>query len=77
MSIADQARAVYESDFKARLETDHRDQFVAIEPVSKSIFLADTFIAAALAAKQAHPQRKSFVIRIGHEAAFHLGASGS
>jgi hypothetical protein len=75
MSIADQARAIYESDLKDRLEADHRDEFVAIEPVSKAFFLAPTFIDAALAAKQAHPQRTSFVIRIGHEAAFHLGAS--
>jgi hypothetical protein len=27
---------------------------------------------AALAAKKAFPNRKSFVIRVGHEAAFHI-----
>lgn len=77
MSIAKKAKEVYESEFKARLEADHRDEFVAIEPVSKSYFLGGTFIDAALAAKQAHPGRKSFVIRIGHDAAFHLGAGAS
>ena len=77
MSVAEKAKEVYESEFKARMEVDHLDEFVAIEPVSKSFFLGDTFIDAALAAKQAHPDRKSFVIRIGHEAAFHIGAASS
>lgn len=77
MSIAEQAKRVYESELKSRLEPDHHDQFVAIEPVSKSYFLASSFIEAALAAKDAHPDRKSFVLRIGREAAFHLGAAAS
>jgi hypothetical protein len=77
MSIAEKAKELYQSEFKAQLEAEHRDQFVAIEPLSKSFFLGDTFIETALAAKQAHPDRKSFVIRIGHEAAFNIGAGGS
>ena len=74
MSIAEQAKHIYESRLKAQLEAKHRDKFVAIEPISQSFFLGDQFIDAALAAKNAHPDRKSFVIRIGHEAAFHIGA---
>lgn len=77
MSIADQAKELYESELKVDLETHHRDEFVAIEPVSRSFFLGDRFIDAALAAKRAHPDRKSFVIRIGHDAAFHIGAGAS
>ncbi len=75
MSIAEQAKQLYESQWKARLELDHRDEFVAIEPLSQSYFLGASFIDAALAAKSAYPDRKSFVLRIGHEAAFHSGAS--
>ena len=77
MSVAEKAKEVYESELKAQLEAEHHDEYVAIEPVSKSFFLGDTFIDAALAAKQAHPDRKSFVIRIGHDAAFHIGAGAS
>ena len=77
MSIAERAKQFYECELKDRLEVNHRDQFVAIEPVSKEYFLGDTFILAALSAKSAYPDRKSFVLRIGHEAAFHLGASSS
>lgn len=77
MSIAEQAKRVYESRLKAELEAKHRGCFVAIEPVSESFFLGDEFIDAALAAKNAHPDRRSFVIRIGHEAAFHIGGFAS
>ena len=77
MSIAASAKQFYERELKARLEADHRDEFVAIEPQSRSFYLGDSFVEAALAAKQAHPDRKSFVIRIGHDAAFHLGAGAS
>ena len=77
MSIAKQAKRIYESRLKADLEANHRGQFVAIEPVSESFYLGDQFIDAAMAAKKAHPNWKSFVIRVGHEAAFHIGGVSS
>ena len=77
MSVAEKAKQVYDAELKMKLETSHRDKFVAIEPLSKSYFLGDTFIAAALAAKDAFPNQTSFVLRIGHDAAFHIGAATS
>ncbi len=77
MSIAEAAKDVYEHDLKELLEKTHRDEFVAIEPTSRSHFLGQTFIAAALAAKAAYPSRMSFVLRIGHEAAFHIGGAST
>lgn len=77
MSIAEQAKQVYESKLRTVCESQHRNRFIAIEPVSQSYFLGDAFVDAALAAKRAYPDRESFVIRIGHEAAFHLGACES
>lgn len=74
MSIADAAKRIYESELRASLEAQHRDEYLAIEPESRAYFLGKTFLEAALAAKSAFPRRKSFVLRIGHEAAFHLGA---
>ena len=74
VSVAQIAKDVYDRELRERLEAEHRDEFVAIEPVSRAFFLGETFVAAALAAKGAFPDRKSFVIRIGHDAAFHLGA---
>jgi hypothetical protein len=75
MSIADAAKRIYKSELRETLEVKHRDEYVAIEPESKSHFVGRTFLEAAMAAKNAYPDRKSFVLRIGHEAAFHIGAS--
>ena len=77
MSIADAAKWIYVSELKETLEAQHRDEYVAIEPDSRAFFLGQTFLEAAMAAKSAFPDRRSFVLRIGHEAAFHLGASPS
>lgn len=74
ISVAESAKKVYDEDLRSRLEQDHNDDFVAIEPSSRQFFLGKTFLEVALAAKKAFPDKKSFVIRIGHEAAFHIGA---
>ena len=68
MSVAESAKKVYEEDLQSRLEQEHKDDFVAIESSSRSFFLGKTFLEVALAAKKKFPDRKSFVIRIGHEA---------
>lgn len=74
MSVAERAKLIYELQLKEQLEAQNLGQFVAIEPDSESFFVAEQFIDAAQAAKNAYPDRKSFVIRIGHDAAFHIGA---
>ena len=74
MSVAESAKKVYEEDLRSRLEQDYKDDFVAIEPSSRRFFFGKTFLEVALAAKNAFPDSKSFVIRIGHYAAFHIGA---
>ena len=74
MSIATTAKQVYEEELRAQLERSNLGDFVAIEPVSRQHFVAKSFVDAALAAKQAFPDRKPFVLRIGSEAAFHIGA---
>ncbi len=75
MSVANQAKEVYEADLRQRLEAEHFGEFVAIEPDSRDYFIAITFIDAAMAAKKCHPTKKSFVLRVCHEAAVHLGAA--
>jgi hypothetical protein len=73
--IAERAKALYQDRLREILESRHRDEFVAIEPSSGNYFLGKSFVEAALAAKKSHPDHEVFVIRIGHEAAFHLGAA--
>jgi len=71
--FAERATAIYAERLRGDLEAAHTDRFVAIEPDSGEHFLADSFAGAVAAARTAHPDRISFVIRIGHPAAIHLG----
>jgi hypothetical protein len=71
--VADRAKAIYTVRLQAAMELTHPNGYVAIEPESGEHFLADSFAGAVAAARAAYPDRISFVIRIGHEAAIHLG----
>jgi hypothetical protein len=75
MTIAERAKAIYEAELKDTLEATHFGQFLAIEPQSRDYFVDPVAVQAALAAKRAHRDRRSFMMRIGSEAAFHIGAS--
>jgi len=75
MSIASTARQFYDSELRHQLEESRHGHFVAIDPESKEYFISDSFLGAALAAKAAHPQQKPFVIRVGYDAAFHIGSA--
>jgi hypothetical protein len=71
--VAERAKAIYSQRLQAELEVTHPNSYVAIEPESGEHFLADSFVGAVGAARASHPDRISFVIRIGHPAALHLG----
>jgi hypothetical protein len=71
--VAERAKALYSQRLQAELEATHLDRYVAIEPESGEHFLADSFGGAVAAARAVHPDRISFVIRVGHRAAIQLG----
>jgi len=71
-SLVSKAKVLYES-MRLRLEREFGGQFVAIEPESQEFFIGQSFDSAVTAARQAHPNRVSHTIRIGHQAAFHIG----
>ncbi len=73
LDVADRARQIYADRLQSQMEAEHRDRHIAIEPESGDFFLGDSFGEAVRAARDAYPSRISFVIRIGHEAAVHLG----
>lgn len=72
-SVATRAKAIYAEKLQSQLELENPNQFVAIEPESEDSFVAESFSKAVAAARKAHPDRISFVIRIGHDAALHIG----
>ena len=69
------AEQLYELKLRARLEESHPDQFVAVEPVSGDFFLGQTLSEALGAARDAHPERLSHAMRIGHKTGLHFGVS--
>ncbi|CAN5344385.1 hypothetical protein BH11PLA2_BH11PLA2_36590 [soil metagenome] len=71
--VAERAKAIYGRQLQSELEATHLDSYVAIEPESGEHFLADSFGQVVADARAAHPDRISFVIRIGHTAALHMG----
>lgn len=70
--IIDRAKQFYEQR-RDRLEAENDGEFVAIEPDSGDYFFAATFDDAVRAARDAHSDRITHTIRIGHPAAFHIG----
>jgi hypothetical protein len=72
-SVAERAKRIYDDRLRADLEAGHAGRFAAIEPDSGDHFLADTLDAAVRAARAAHPDCLSHVVRVGHPAALHMG----
>ena len=71
--IVQHAERIYEERLRAKLEKSHPNAFVAIEPVSGDYFLGETLSEAGIAARKAHPDRLSFIMRVGHRTAVHIG----
>lgn len=71
--IAERATEFYERELRTTLEATHLDEFVAIEPVSKTWYLGHSLRDVRHLARKAFPNRTAFAIRIGHEAAVQIG----
>ena len=74
-TATDDAKVLYEKELKESMERDFPGQYVAIVTSSRRHYVRPTFLEAALAARDAEPEHIPFVIRIGHDAAFHIGAA--
>ncbi len=77
MTTVDEAKSIYETELRESLEGEFCGQYVAIVTAPQSHYVRPTFLEAAMAAKEAEPQQVPFVIRIGHDAAFHIGAAST
>ena len=72
-TVIERAKQIYVERLKHDLEGSEENRFVAIEPESGEFFLGDTFDEAVKSAWRKFPSRLSHTIRIGHQAAFHIG----
>jgi hypothetical protein len=75
--VAERARLVYDRQLRGKLEAEHPDEFVAIEPESGDYFLGATLSEAIQAARRAHPERLPFATRIGHATGVQIGMGNS
>ena len=76
-TTADDAKSIYHAELRESLERDFAGQYVAIVSPTRRHYIRATFLEAALAAREAEPDHVPFVIRIGHDAAFHIGAAST
>jgi hypothetical protein len=66
--IAKEGSAIYES-IRSKYEESHKGEFLAIEVESKKEYLAPSSAEAMVAARQAHPNKVFYVVKIGFDAA--------
>ena len=76
-TATDDAKLIYHTELKESLERDFSGQYVAIVCPTRRHYIRPTFLAAALAAREAEPDHIPFVIWIGHGAAFHIGSAST
>lgn len=71
--VVRQATEFYEQELRSSLEAEHRDEFVAIEPVSRTYYLGQEMSDATRQARAAFPDRRSYLMRVGHKTAVQIG----
>jgi len=72
-SVAERAKKIYELSLRTNLESNHQDEFVAIEPESGDYFLGLTLSEAIGKARSKYPDKLAHALRVGHKAAVHFG----
>jgi hypothetical protein len=63
----------FQEKYRDELEKSNSGKFVCIEPESGDYFLGQTFDDAVNQAIDTYPDRLTHTLRIGHDAALHLG----
>ncbi|MEM8943604.1 MAG: hypothetical protein AAGD11_00355 [Planctomycetota bacterium] len=67
------AKRIYAEQLRSKLESSDLGKYVCIEPKSGDCFVGETFDAAVNQAIDAHPDCLTHTLRIGHDAAIHMG----
>ncbi len=62
-------REIYERKLRAILEPEHHGEYVAIEPESGDYYLGRTMSEAYEKAIREHPDKRFYLVRVGHRAA--------
>lgn len=76
-NLAESGQRLYDERLKILLEPEHDGKFVAIEPKSERYFLGQTGLAALRAGRRELPDKLFYLLRVGADAAYHLGGHGA
>ena len=71
--LARSATEFYDRELRESLEATHANEFIAIEPESRSYFFGRTMSEAIQEARRAQPGKYPFVMRVGHSYAIEIG----
>ncbi len=70
--IALESKIIYDERLRDNLESSSHGKFVCIEPMSGDYFVGETFDEAVNQAIDAHPDKRTHTLRVGHSAALHF-----
>lgn len=62
--LARKGEAIYQK-IKAEMETNHKGEFLAIDPENGDYYLGKTSLEAGLKGRKEHPNTVFYIIRIG------------
>lgn len=75
--VARLGQELYDRQLRTGLEATNPNEFVAIEPQSGDYYLGQSLSEAVQKVRAAHPDRLSYVVRVGHRTAIHIGAAST
>ena len=75
--VAAASKKIYNERLKNELEPKQNGRYVAIEPHSERYFLGNTGTEALVAAHNAIPDARFYIVRIGHPTSHSVGAKQS
>ncbi|HWX40750.1 MAG TPA: hypothetical protein VN345_06325 [Blastocatellia bacterium] len=75
--IAGASKKIYNERLKNELEPKQNGRYVAIEPRSERYFLGNTGTEALVAAHNAIPDARFYIVRIGHHISHSIGGHAS
>lgn len=73
-TVSEKAKQFYQEKLRTPLESTDHGRYVCIEPESGDYFVGDTLDEAVNQAIDAYPDRLTYTLRIGYQAAIHIGA---
>jgi hypothetical protein len=76
-ALSENGQRLYDERLRELLEPEHTGEFVAIEPETGRYFLGDTGLIALRAGRQALPNKLFYLLRVGSDAAYHVGGYGA